>query len=268
MNLTVDGKVVHAGTGGREVSRDRPLLVFLHGAGMNRTVWQLQVRYFAAHGFSVLALDLPGHGESEGPPPDSVSGYAQWLGEVVSEVGNGPAHLVGTSMGAQIAWHLTGTRPDQVRSLTVLGFAERMTVNTELLTAAIDDDHLAFELMTAWGLSRRSHQGGHPTPGLWMPGATVRLLERCSPGVLANDLEACRQYDAAPLAASIDVPTLFLLGERDLMVPPRGASSLEAAVVGSRTVIVPGVGHVMMFEQPDVVIDELASFLGDTTLGE
>lgn len=263
MNIIVDGKVVHAGTGGRELSHDRPLLVFLHGAGMNRTVWQLQVRYFASHGFSVLALDLPGHGESEGPAPDSISGYAQWLGEVLEEIGNGQAHVVGTSMGAQIAWHLTGTQPDRVQSLGLLGFAERMTVNRDLLTAAGDDDHLACELMASWGLSRRSHKGGHPTPGLWMSGATMRLFERCPPGVLSNDLEACRRYDASPLAAAIDVPTLFLLGERDLMVPPRGATRLEAAVEKSKTVIAPGAGHVMMIEEPDVVIDEFAIFFGE-----
>lgn len=263
MDVVVDGRRARASTGGRDLGRDRPLLVFLHGAGMNRTLWQLQVRYFASHGFSVLALDLPGHGDSDGPPPDSIEGYAAWLGGVLTEIGHGPAHVVGLSMGAQIAWHLAGTQPGHVQSLAVLGFAERMTVNHDLLTAAADNDHIALELMTAWGLARPSHTGGHPTPGLWMSGATVRLLERCAPNVLSNDLEACLRYDAAPLAASIDVPTLFLLGERDLMVPPGGATRLEAAVRTNKTVIVPRVSHMMMFEQPDVVIDELAVFLDE-----
>lgn len=263
MEFIVGGKRVWANTGGREFSSDRPLLVFVHGAAMNRTLWQLQDRYFAAHGFSVLALDLPGHGNSEGPPPDSVPAYAEWLGEAVAATGLGPAHLVGLSMGAQITWHLAGTAPDLVRTLSVLGFAERLTVNADLLAAAVDDDRLAFELMTSWGLARASHTGGHPTPGLWMAGATMRLLERCAPGVLANDLEACRTYDAAPLASSIEAPTLFLLGGRDVMVPPRGASELAPSVEDSRTVILPNVGHMMMFEQPNVVIDELAHFLAE-----
>lgn len=263
MDLILDGRRVRANTGGRDPSPDRPLLLFLHGAAMNGTVWQLQARYFAGHGFSVLAVDLPGHGASEGPAPDSIPGYAAWVGALVAELGLGAAHLVGMSMGAQIAWHLGGTRPGLVRTLSLLGFAERITVNPDLLEAAAADDHLAFELMTSWGLARPSHTGGHPSPGLWMSGATVRLFERCGPGVLSNDLEACRRYDAAPLASSIEAPTLFLLGALDLMVPPRGATRLEHVVPASTTVVVPNAGHMIVFEHPDVVIDELALFLAE-----
>ena len=62
MELSVAGQQVQATTGGRPLDPESPLLVFIHGAGMDRTLWQLQTRYFANHGWSVLAVDLPGHG--------------------------------------------------------------------------------------------------------------------------------------------------------------------------------------------------------------
>ncbi|MFQ5555190.1 MAG: alpha/beta fold hydrolase, partial [Acidimicrobiia bacterium] len=76
MRLDVGGRTVRATTGGRELNHDLPLLVFLHGSGNNRTVWALQTRYFAAHGWAVLAVDLPGHGGSDGPCLESVEEIA------------------------------------------------------------------------------------------------------------------------------------------------------------------------------------------------
>ena len=68
MQLTVDGHKVYAATGGRSFEPAKPAVIFLHGAGCDHTVWQLPARWFAWHGSSVLAVDLPGHGRSEGPP--------------------------------------------------------------------------------------------------------------------------------------------------------------------------------------------------------
>ena len=67
MRLEVDGRAVFAATGGARMRPGQPLVVFLHGAGMDHSVWALQSRWFAHHGFSVLAVDLPGHGGSAGP---------------------------------------------------------------------------------------------------------------------------------------------------------------------------------------------------------
>jgi len=79
MEITVDAKRVFAATGGKPFDAGLPCVVFLHGAGMDHTVWALQTRYFAWHGYGVLAVDLPGHGKSEGPALKTIGEMADWV---------------------------------------------------------------------------------------------------------------------------------------------------------------------------------------------
>lgn len=263
MDVTWHGMRLHASTGGRDFDRDLPTIVLVHGAGMDHTVWQFQARALAHHGFGVLSLDLPGHGRSEGPAPDSIAGYADVIVELLDLVGVAATHLIGHSMGSLIGLDLAARFPSRVRSLVLIGVAARMPVHPDLLAAAAEDDHLAFDLIASWSHSRPAHTGGHPTPGLWMMGASIRLLERSRPGVLHNDLAACAAYEeAVPQATKISCPVLLLLGEADLMTRPAAAAPLAEALSDVVTVVVPRAGHVLMVEQPDAAIDEILSFIG------
>jgi pimeloyl-ACP methyl ester carboxylesterase len=229
---------------------------------MDRTVWQFQTRYFAHHGFSVLAVDLPGHGRSEGVAPSDIAGYATWLGKFLDAAGVREFSLVGHSMGALFALRTAAERPERVTRLALLGVAARMPVHAELLSAAERDDHLAFDLLASWSHARPAHAEGHPTPGLWMMGSTVRLLERSRPGVLHAGLTACHAYDGAEGdAAAVRCPTLLLLGADDRMTRPAAALPISEAVPERRIVTLAGTGHMSMVEQPGAVIDELALFL-------
>ncbi len=261
MDVTLDGMTIHASTGGREFDPSLPTVVLLHGAGMDHTVWQLQARAFAFHGYSILSLDLPGHGRSGDPASPTISGYADVVAAVLGEAGVGRAHIVGHSMGAFIGIEVAARYPDKVRSLTLIGVSERMPVHPDLLAAAEANDHLAFDLVTSWSHTRTTHTGGHQIPGLWVMGASVRLLERSRPGVLHNDLAACNAYlTALDRAPEVGAPTLVLMGEHDLMTRPKGAATLADAIPNATTVIVPDAGHMVMVEQPDPVIDELLAF--------
>jgi pimeloyl-ACP methyl ester carboxylesterase len=263
MWFEVDGRRVLATTGGVDLDRARPLVLFVHGAGHDRTVWALQTRYFAHHGYAVLAVDLPGHGRSEGPAPDSIAGFAGWLDRFLDAAGFPSAHLVGHSMGSLVTLELAATHPDRAVTLTLLGTSAGMVVHPDLLAAAEHGDHLAYDLISGWSLSPAGHRGGHPTPGQWMMGASNRLLERSQPGVLASDLAACAAYDRAEArAAAIGVRTLLILGERDLMTRPKHADPITAGITGAQTVLLERTGHAMMMERPDAIIDTLADFLG------
>jgi pimeloyl-ACP methyl ester carboxylesterase len=261
MDVILDGMTIHASTGGREFDPALPTVVLLHGAGMDHTVWQFQARAFAYHGYGVLSLDLPGHGRSDDPPSPTIGGYADVVASVLAEAGVADTHIVGHSMGAFIGLELAARYPAAINSLTLIGASERMPVHPDLLAAAEANDHLAFDLVTSWSHPPSVHTGGHPTPGLWVMGASVRLLERSRPGVLANDLAACNAYDTATQrAGEVTAPTLVLMGDRDLMTRPKGAAALAAAIPDAATAIVTGGGHNVMVEQPDPVIDTLLSF--------
>lgn len=231
---------------------------------MDGTVWQFQTRYFAHHGYSVVAVDLPGHGRSRGIPADDIAASAVWVGELLDAAEVSEASLVGHSMGGLIALRTAATQPERVSRLALLGVAAQMPVNPDLLTAAARDDHLAYDLVASWSHAHPAHTGGHPTPGLWMMGSTIRLLERNRPGVLHADLSACDGYDSAVGdAADVRCPTLLLLGEADQMTRPRVAEPLARAIGDCRVVTLPGAGHMSLVERPNAVVDELATFLGD-----
>ena len=256
--MAVDGKRVFAATGGRPFDPGQPTVLFIHGAGMDHTVWALQTRYFAHHGRSVLAVDLPGHGRSSGALLRSVGAMASWIVHVLDAAVVQSAALVGHSMGALIALEVAASAPGLARSLALLGVADRMPVHPDLQAAADGNRRLGAELVSSWGHGRSGHLGGNPAPGLWMMGGSQQLLERAPAGALAADLAACNAYDGALAAAArVACPTLLLLGALDRMTPPAKAKPLADAIRRARTVILPAAGHMLMSERPDAVIDAL-----------
>jgi len=258
VDLAVGGSRVFAATGGRPFDAGQPVVVFIHGAGMDHTVWALQTRYFAHHGRSVLALDLPGHGRSSGALLQSIAAMASWIIQVLDEGRVQAAALVGHSMGALIALEVAAAAPTRVRSLALLGVAEHMPVHPDLQTAANGNRRLGPELVSSWGHGPSGHLGGNPAPGLWMMGGSLQVLERAPAGALATDLAACNAYEGALAAATrMACPTLLLLGALDRMTPAARAQPLAAAMKLARTVILPAAGHMLMSERPDAVIDAL-----------
>ncbi len=263
MRIEVSRESTYAYTGAREVDPGQPSVVFVHGAGLDHSVWVLQSRYFAHHGRNSLALDLPGHRRSAGEPSRSIEVYADWVIEFLDALSIEQAALVGHSMGSLVALEGAARHPDRVSALGLVGVSVPMPVSDALLAAAGADDHAAIDMINVWGHSL-GQLGGHRGPGQWMMGGAVRLLERSRPGVLHNDLRACNDYQHG-LAAGKNVrcPSVLVIGERDMMSPPKRSFALAGEIRDARTVIVPECGHMLMAERPDEVLDALIELLAD-----
>ncbi len=262
MLLEVAGRQAYAYTGGRAFDPARPVVVFVHGAQHDHSVWALQSRYLAHHGYSVLAVDLPGHGRSAGPALDSVEAMAGWVLALLDAAGADRAALVGHSMGSLIALEAAAQSAARVSRLVLAGTAFPMKVSDALLSAAREDEARAFDMINAWSHSGITHRPGSPGPGFSVFVANRRLMERQAPGVLLNDFAACNRYEGGlRSAATIACPALFVLGERDVMAPPRAARALIDAIANSEVVTVPGCAHALMTERPDALLDALRRFL-------
>ena len=267
MHLTVEGHDVYAATGGKPHEAGRPLAVFLHGAGLDHTVWALQSRWLAFHGWNVLAVDLPGHGASAGEPLASVGALAAWVVSLLDAMAATAATLIGHSMGSLVALETTAIAPDRVQGLVLIGTAPSMTVHEDLLAAAKANDHAAIDMVNLWGYGYRAGLGASPAPGVWMVGVGERILEAARPGVLYTDLAACDAYaDGLKSGARIGVPTLLISGEKDQMTPLRSARSLAAAIQGSTHVVLRGAGHMLMAECPDAILEALTTYLRPDSL--
>ena len=175
--ILVRGNRIFAANGGMDFTPSRPAVVLVHGAGMDHSVWALQSRALAHCGHSVLAVDLPGHGRSEGEALTSIAAIADWLAEFIAIAGLDSAVVAGHSMGGLAALELGARHPEQVRSLVLVGAAATMPVHPDLIAAALEELPAAVAMITAWGFSPAAAMGGNPAPGLWLTGGGRRLLE-------------------------------------------------------------------------------------------
>jgi pimeloyl-ACP methyl ester carboxylesterase len=258
MHLKVKGADTFAGTGGREFDATLPTVVFLHGVGLDHTVWVLLARWFAHRGHGVLAPDLPGHGHSAGEPLKSIEAMADWTAALMDAAGVRKARIIGHSMGALVALETVARHPDKASAIALVCPAVAIPVSKLLLNAAQSGDHAAIEMLTTWGHGRTAEIGGSLAPGLWMMGGATRLWEKARPGLIFNDLAACNAYgDGLAAAAKIKVPATLVIGERDLMTPAKGGQELARALPNPRVVVLKGAGHMLMSERPDEVLDAL-----------
>ncbi len=257
MKLQVDGKDAFAYTAAHPLEAKKPSIVFIHGAGLDHSSFGLQSRYFGYHGRNVLALDLPGHGRSEGPPLPSIAEMARWIFKAMENLGIEKAGIVGHSMGALAALECAARQPARVERIALIGIAYPMKVGAEFLDAAKRNDYAAFDMHTIWGHAAQLPLGRDATPGMWSYGDTQARLERLAPGVLHNDLKACNDY---AFSGDVSCPALLILGQKDVMTPPRNAADLAKKLKQAKTVVLPSSGHTLMTEAPDATLDALIEF--------
>jgi pimeloyl-ACP methyl ester carboxylesterase len=260
--VEVDGKRAFAYTAAHELDPAKPTVVFVHGAGLDHSWFGLQSRYFGYHGRNVLAVDLPGHGRSEGPPLPSIEAMADWISRLLGNLKIEKASVVGHSMGSLVALEFAARHPARCERIAFIAVGYPMKVADAFLEAARNDDYAAFDMHTIWGHGAQVPLGGNPNPGMWMYGDTLARLERLAPGVLYSDLKASNDYGAgAESAAKVKCPALFIVGRRDVMTPPRAAKALQERIARARTVEIGASGHSLMAEAPDAVLDALIGFL-------
>ena len=242
-----------------------PLVVFVHGAGHDRSVWQEQRAHLEATGLTAVTLDLPGHGDSEGPARASIPALADWLARVVAELDAAGAHLCGHSMGSLVALEAAARHAALVRSLTLMGTAPAMAVHPDLLRAADSHDPSAIDMIVKWSRGRRIVSTGEPEAPR-KTSHTRAMVERCPPDVLAVDLRACNTYTGGRArAAAVLVPTLIIAGGADRMTPAPSAAQLAEVISHAQYVELDGVGHDLMSEAPEAVNDALRRFV--TSIG-
>jgi len=252
-------------TGGKAFDPALPTVVMIHGAQNDHSVWALQSRYLAHHGFGVLAVDLPGHGRSRGAALRTVEETAEWLLHLLDAAGVKSAALVGHSMGSLIALETAHRAPHRVTRLSLLGSTYPMKVSDALLDAARHAEGDAIDMVNIWSHSSYAQKPSCPGPGFFVSGMSKRLMERISAQgeqhLFHTDFTACNSYaNGEAAAASVRCPVQFIFGSKDMMTPPRSTKALLAALPAAKTVTVDA-GHQMMSEQPDAVLDALVSFL-------
>jgi pimeloyl-ACP methyl ester carboxylesterase len=268
MDLSTSPRL-YAYTGGRTFDAAQPTIVFLHGAQHDHSVWILQSRYLAHHGYGVLALDLPGHMRSEGPLLDTVEAMADRIADALRSANVTRMIAVGHSMGSLIALELAKRMPQAVRGVALVAAAFPMRVAEPLLAATREAPDEALDMINVWSHSPSiagfDRKPSNPGPGFSTMWQNLRLMQRIGRrdggSVLPTDFAACNRYAAGlETAAGLRCPVLFVLGSADSMTPPRAAKALVDACRSPQVVTLPHAGHALMAEHPDGVRIAIADF--------
>ena len=262
MYTEINGEKTFYSNGNGKFDANQQSVIFVHGAAMDHSVWTLPVRYFARHGYNVFAFDLPGHGRSAGAPLASVEAIADWILAAMDALDVKQATIVGHSMGSLVGICFAANYPDRVRTLALLGTSTPMPVTDQLLSAAEANEHDAIDMTNTWSHSDFAQIGGNSDPGRCMTMSGQRLIERADDDVLFTDLNACNTF-SEPLALlpAIKAETLIISGKQDKMTSPVSARAVADQVDNCRLVELNPCGHSMMSEQPNAVLDALATIV-------
>jgi pimeloyl-ACP methyl ester carboxylesterase len=265
MKLDINGAQAYAYTGGKPFDPALPCVAFIHGALHDHSGWTLLARWFAHHGYGVLAVDQPGHGRSAGPPLPSVQALADWTLALIGAAGVKQATLVGHSMGTLIALEAAARAPERVARLVLLGAAYPMKVSDTLLGTARDAPLKAIDMVNMLSISTPASKPAYPGPGMWVHGANRALMRNMLAGqkelnLFEHDFRLCDAYAGGAAAmAKVKCPTTLIVGERDQMTPPKATRELAAALKAE--VVTVASGHHLMAEAPDAVLAALRGAL-------
>jgi pimeloyl-ACP methyl ester carboxylesterase len=270
MLIQVNGAPTYCYTGGKPFDAAKPTVVFIHGVLNDHSVWILQTRYLANHGFNVLAVDLPGHCRSGGEAPSSVEEAADFIGALLDAAGVQQATLVGHSWGSLIALEAAARLKERVTRLVLVGTAFPMRVSPALIEASMNNPMKALTMVNVFSRSTLCAPPSALGPGTWVFGASLALGRRVlasNPAVnlFHRGFVACDRYANGEVAITqITCPVLFLLGGVDQMTPPKAAQGLiSKATEAGKAVKVETlpVGHHQMTETPDETLAALQGFL-------
>jgi len=270
MELIVNNAKTYCYTGGKPFDAAKPTVVFIHGVLNDHSVWILQSRYLANHGYNVLAVDLPGHCRSAGEAPSTVEEAAAFIAALLDAAGVQKAALVGHSWGSLIALEAASRLKDRVTHLVLVGTAFPMKVSPVLIETSLSEPMKALNMINVFSRSTLAAPPSVLGPGTWVFGAGMALGKR----VLASNTEvnvfhrgfvACDRYANGEQAiGEIACPVLFVLGTQDQMTAAKAAQPLIAkARASGKTVQVVNVpvGHHQMSEAPEETLFAIRDFL-------
>jgi len=266
MNLIVNGHSTYCYTGGKTFDAAKPTVIFIHGVLNDHSVWILQTRYLANHGWNVLAVDLPGHCRSAGEPPATVEAAADFVIALMDAAGLQQAALVGHSFGALIALEAAARAPQRVSQLVLVGIAFPMKVSPALLDASLNEPIKALEMVNIFSRATLAPPPSAIGPGTWVYGASMALGRRVMASnsrvnLFHTGFKACDSYSHGEEAmAQVPCPVLFVLGSVDQMTPPKAAQGLIQKARHAQVVYLPG-GHQQMNETPEPMLAALTGFL-------
>lgn len=230
-------------------------LVFVHGAGGSHLNWPPRLRRLA--GANTYALDLPGHGQSEGQGRTSISAYADFVAAFLETLGLEKVTLVGHSMGGATALDFALRYPEKLAGLVLVGSGARLRVAPAILDGIRQDFQAAVRLICDYAFALDAPEQ--------LKREGPRQMGQTHPDVLYGDFAACDAFDVMVRLGEIHCPTLAICGTADRLTPPKYSTYLRDNIPGAQLALIEDAGHMVMLEEPEAVNRAIADFVEKQT---
>jgi pimeloyl-ACP methyl ester carboxylesterase len=252
----LENKNIYASDSGQGLDKNKDTIVFLHGSGLSHIVWSLAEQFFSSKNFNVLSIDLPGHGNSDGPCLDSIEKIADWLEKVFDKLQLKNLILVGHSQGCLEILEYSNRYKERIKKLVFVGGSYKMPVHPDLIELAQNGHSDAVKLMMKWGYEgSKKFIGGNPVE-------KIIQSPRDISEILAIDLNACNNYsNGSEAARGINYPSMLILGELDKMVILEAGKKFSNLIRNSTTHVIKGCGHMIMIEKAFEMREKILEFL-------
>ncbi len=256
MIFQLENKNIYASDSGQGLDKDKDTIVFLHGSGLSHIVWSLAEQFFSSKNFNVLSIDLPGHGNSDGPCLDSIEKIADWLEKVFVKLQLKNLILVGHSQGCLEILEYSSRYKERIKKLVFVGGSNKMPVHPDLIELAQNGHSDAVKLMMKWGYEgSKKFIGGNPVE-------KIIQSPRDISEILAVDLKACNNYsNGSEAAKAINLPSMLIYGELDKMVNLEAGKKFSNLIKNSITHVIKGCGHMIMIEKAFEMREKILEFL-------
>jgi len=227
-----------------EIDKQKSTILLIHGSGLNHIVWSFHEQFYTTQGFNVLSVDLPGHGNSEGPSLESIEKISDWIKFLMKKLSIEKIIIIGHSQGALVGIDFAARYPELILNLVLVAGSYKMPVNQDLIDYAEAGDEKAILLMMKWGYEgSKAFIGGNPVKKIINSAREIREI-------LAVDLNACNNYkDGKESLKKISCPTLCIFGDLDKMVPLQVGNKMASMIKKSETKIINNCGHMIIFEK-------------------
>ena len=231
-------------TGGMDFDKKKPSILLMHGSGLTHIVWSLHEQFYVSQGFNVLSVDLPGHGNSEGPSLKSIEEISDWVKSIMNVLSVKKLIIIGHSQGCLVGIDFAARYPKLTNCLVLVAGSYKMPVNQDLIDYAEAGDEKAVLLMMKWGYEgSKAFIGGNPVKKIINSSREIRE-------VLAVDLNACNNYkDGKQSLEKINCPTLCIFGDLDKMVPLEVGNKMSSMIKNSEKKVINNCGHMIIFEK-------------------
>jgi pimeloyl-ACP methyl ester carboxylesterase len=227
-----------------DFDKEKPSILLMHGSGLTHIVWSLHEQFYASQGFNILSVDLPGHGNSEGPSLKSIEEISDWVKSLMNVLDIKKIIIIGHSQGCLVGIDFASRYPNLINSLVLVAGCYKMPVNQDLINYAEAGDEKAILLMMKWGYEgSKAFIGGNPVKKIINSSREIRE-------VLAVDLNACNNYKGGKESLEkINCQTLCIFGDLDKMVPLEVGNKMISMIKNSEKKIINNCGHMIIFEK-------------------